>query len=181
MAGASEAPAEVEPDVRFTYANERTFLAWNRTAPALIATGVAATQLLSRLRLSGAEAARRGGRGRELPAAGGPTSGRCGGASRSPGRGCRWSSPPASSPSAWWPDPGRAGERVTRGLAGSARPGSGQHRARLEPVGARRRRRLRRDGPRSGGPAVHYVRKDHRAGAARRPGCRRFARSERRR
>ena len=36
----------VEPDVRFTYANERTFLAWNRTALALIATGVAATQLL---------------------------------------------------------------------------------------------------------------------------------------
>jgi putative membrane protein len=37
---------EKEPDVRFTYANERTFLAWNRTALALIATGVAATQLL---------------------------------------------------------------------------------------------------------------------------------------
>jgi putative membrane protein len=35
-----------EPDVRFTFANERTFLAWNRTALALIATGVAATQLL---------------------------------------------------------------------------------------------------------------------------------------
>jgi putative membrane protein len=39
---------EREPDVRFTYANERTFLAWNRTALALIATGVAATQLLPR-------------------------------------------------------------------------------------------------------------------------------------
>jgi putative membrane protein len=37
---------EHEPDERFTYANERTFLAWNRTALALIATGVAATQLL---------------------------------------------------------------------------------------------------------------------------------------
>ena len=37
---------EDEPDVRFTFANERTFLAWNRTALALIATGVAATQLL---------------------------------------------------------------------------------------------------------------------------------------
>jgi putative membrane protein len=35
-----------EPDVRFTFANERTFLAWNRTALALIATGIAATQLL---------------------------------------------------------------------------------------------------------------------------------------
>jgi putative membrane protein len=39
---------EQDPDVRFTYANERTFLAWNRTALALIATGVAATQLLPR-------------------------------------------------------------------------------------------------------------------------------------
>ncbi len=37
---------EQEPDVRFTFANERTFLAWNRTSLALIATGVAATQLL---------------------------------------------------------------------------------------------------------------------------------------
>jgi putative membrane protein len=37
-----------EPDVRFTYANERTFLAWSRTALALVATGVAATQLLPR-------------------------------------------------------------------------------------------------------------------------------------
>jgi putative membrane protein len=41
----SAAPGN-EPDVRFTYANERTFLAWNRTALALIATGVAATELL---------------------------------------------------------------------------------------------------------------------------------------
>src|ERR1035438_3980429 len=40
------APDEDDPDFRFTYANERTFLAWNRTALALIATGVAATQLL---------------------------------------------------------------------------------------------------------------------------------------
>jgi putative membrane protein len=39
-------PDEREPDPRFTFANERTFLAWNRTALALIATGVAATQLL---------------------------------------------------------------------------------------------------------------------------------------
>jgi putative membrane protein len=43
---------EEEPDVRFTYANERTFLAWNRTALALIATGVAATQLLPKLELA---------------------------------------------------------------------------------------------------------------------------------
>jgi putative membrane protein len=42
----NEPAADSEPDVRFTFANERTFLAWNRTALALIATGVAATQLL---------------------------------------------------------------------------------------------------------------------------------------
>ncbi len=47
MSDPHEAPdADEEPDVRFTYANERTFLAWNRTALALVATGVAATQLL---------------------------------------------------------------------------------------------------------------------------------------
>lgn len=33
-------------DVRFSYANERTFLAWNRTALALITAGLAVTQLL---------------------------------------------------------------------------------------------------------------------------------------
>jgi putative membrane protein len=44
---------ENEPDVRFTYANERTFLAWNRTALALIATGVAATQLLPEFHVDG--------------------------------------------------------------------------------------------------------------------------------
>jgi putative membrane protein len=35
-----------EPDPRFTLANERTFLAWNRTALALIAAGLAAAQFL---------------------------------------------------------------------------------------------------------------------------------------
>jgi putative membrane protein len=34
------------PDPRFTFANERTFLAWSRTALALIAAGLAAAQLL---------------------------------------------------------------------------------------------------------------------------------------
>ena len=33
-------------DVRFSYANERTFLAWNRTALALVTAGLAITQLL---------------------------------------------------------------------------------------------------------------------------------------
>ena len=36
----------IEPDVRFTLANERTFLAWSRTALALIAAGLAVAQLL---------------------------------------------------------------------------------------------------------------------------------------
>jgi putative membrane protein len=41
-------PEEVgeEPDPRFSYANERTFLAWNRTALALISVGLAVTNLL---------------------------------------------------------------------------------------------------------------------------------------
>jgi putative membrane protein len=34
-----------EPDYRFTFANERTFLAWIRTALALIASGVAVDAL----------------------------------------------------------------------------------------------------------------------------------------
>ena len=44
-------PREVgkDPDVRFTYANERTFLAWNRTALALIATGLGVVSLLPEL------------------------------------------------------------------------------------------------------------------------------------
>ncbi|WP_099023100.1 YidH family protein [Mycolicibacterium palauense] len=37
---------EDEPDYRFTLANERTFLAWLRTALALIAGGVALLQLV---------------------------------------------------------------------------------------------------------------------------------------
>ncbi len=40
--GPPQAPADGEsPDYRFTLANERTFLAWVRTALALIAAGVA--------------------------------------------------------------------------------------------------------------------------------------------
>jgi putative membrane protein len=51
VAEGTAANKDDEPDVRFTYANERTFLAWNRTALALIATGVAATQLLPKLQV----------------------------------------------------------------------------------------------------------------------------------
>lgn len=47
--GAHEAAHEhgsIEPDVRFLYANERTFLAYNRTSLALVTAGLAITQLL---------------------------------------------------------------------------------------------------------------------------------------
>ncbi|SDG05557.1 putative membrane protein [Lentzea fradiae] len=39
-------PPEAEPDYRFTLANERTFLAWIRTALGLLAAGVGVHQLL---------------------------------------------------------------------------------------------------------------------------------------
>ncbi|MGZ4694105.1 MAG: YidH family protein [Acidimicrobiales bacterium] len=46
----SEASETTRPDVpvdaRFSFANERTFLAWNRTALALVTAGLAVTQLL---------------------------------------------------------------------------------------------------------------------------------------
>jgi len=38
--------ADTEPDARFTMANERTFLAWSRTALALVAAGLGIVQLL---------------------------------------------------------------------------------------------------------------------------------------
>jgi len=43
--GSSHAAA-TEPDARFTLANERTFLAWNRTALALVVAGLGIVQLL---------------------------------------------------------------------------------------------------------------------------------------
>lgn len=43
---APDGPAQREPDVRFLYANERTFLAYNRTSLALVTAGLAVTQLL---------------------------------------------------------------------------------------------------------------------------------------
>lgn len=44
----SSGPADgCEPDARFTFANERTFLAWNRTSLALVAGGLAVIQLLT--------------------------------------------------------------------------------------------------------------------------------------
>lgn len=44
---------EAEPDYRFTLANERTFLAWIRTALGLIAGGVAVHQLVPHLATEG--------------------------------------------------------------------------------------------------------------------------------
>ncbi|HWG61225.1 MAG TPA: DUF202 domain-containing protein [Streptosporangiaceae bacterium] len=42
----ADSPDSTEPDARFTFANERTFLAWSRTALALVAAGLAIIQLL---------------------------------------------------------------------------------------------------------------------------------------
>jgi putative membrane protein len=44
--GAVEDEEGHEPDPRFTFANERTFLAWSRTALALVVAGLAIVQLL---------------------------------------------------------------------------------------------------------------------------------------
>jgi putative membrane protein len=46
QAGRPGEPAGAEPDVRFPLANERTFLAWNRTALALVVAGLGIVQLL---------------------------------------------------------------------------------------------------------------------------------------
>jgi putative membrane protein len=46
-AQAQESSGEgTEPDPRFTFANERTFLAWSRTALALVVAGLGVVQLL---------------------------------------------------------------------------------------------------------------------------------------
>lgn len=54
---ASRRAAGIEPDYRYTLANERTFLAWFRTALALIAGGVAVVQLIPPLSFPGARRA----------------------------------------------------------------------------------------------------------------------------
>jgi putative membrane protein len=48
---------EREPDYRFTLANERTFLAWQRTALGLLAAAVALVQLVPELAVPGARRA----------------------------------------------------------------------------------------------------------------------------
>ncbi|QIK74226.1 YidH family protein [Nocardioides piscis] len=42
-----DVPEAIEPDIRFTLANERTFLAWVRTAIGLVGGGVAVFHLLA--------------------------------------------------------------------------------------------------------------------------------------
>jgi inner membrane protein YidH len=51
---AADTTAECEPDYRFTLANERTFLAWQRTALGLLAAAVAVVQLVPELPIPGA-------------------------------------------------------------------------------------------------------------------------------
>ncbi|MGD0607994.1 MAG: DUF202 domain-containing protein [Streptosporangiaceae bacterium] len=48
MTQAAAGPGDdgTEPDPRFTFANERTFLAWSRTALALVVAGLGVVQLL---------------------------------------------------------------------------------------------------------------------------------------
>ncbi|KZS80696.1 YidH family protein [Mycobacterium persicum] len=50
----ADCPAETAPDYRFTLANERTFLAWQRTALGLLAAAVALVQLVPELAIPGA-------------------------------------------------------------------------------------------------------------------------------
>jgi putative membrane protein len=54
---AAEVPEESEPDHRFTLANERTFLAWLRTALSLLAAGVALDQFVPELGAAGVRTA----------------------------------------------------------------------------------------------------------------------------
>ena len=53
----ADSPAEIEPDYRFTLANERTFLAWQRTSLGLLAAAVALVQLVPELAMPGARRA----------------------------------------------------------------------------------------------------------------------------
>jgi inner membrane protein YidH len=50
----TDAAGDVEPDYRFTLANERTFLAWQRTALGLLAAAVAVIQFVPSLSVPGA-------------------------------------------------------------------------------------------------------------------------------
>ena len=58
---ADNSAEEHEPDYRFTLANERTFLAWQRTSLGLLAAAVALVQLVPELTVPGARRALGGG------------------------------------------------------------------------------------------------------------------------
>jgi putative membrane protein len=49
----SALPSVIEPDYRFTLANERTFLAWQRTALGLLAAAVGVVQFMPELAIPG--------------------------------------------------------------------------------------------------------------------------------
>ncbi|WP_423790839.1 YidH family protein [Mycobacterium ahvazicum] len=51
--GAASTATAAEPDYRFTLANERTFLAWQRTALGLLAAAVGVVQFLPELAVPG--------------------------------------------------------------------------------------------------------------------------------
>ncbi|HET9565265.1 MAG TPA: DUF202 domain-containing protein [Mycobacterium sp.] len=51
---ANDTASDLEPDYRFTLANERTFLAWQRTALGLLAAAVAVVQFVPELTVPGA-------------------------------------------------------------------------------------------------------------------------------
>jgi putative membrane protein len=53
-AQAGDADVETEPDYRFTLANERTFLAWERTSLGLLAAAVAIVQFVPQFGIPGA-------------------------------------------------------------------------------------------------------------------------------
>ena len=53
MTEAEDERVDAEPDYRFTLANERTFLAWIRTALALIAGGIAVVQFVPSFGIAG--------------------------------------------------------------------------------------------------------------------------------
>ncbi|MGB8405272.1 MAG: DUF202 domain-containing protein [Mycobacterium sp.] len=53
ISSATATGTQVEPDYRFTLANERTFLAWQRTSLGLMAAAVAVVQFLPELAIPG--------------------------------------------------------------------------------------------------------------------------------
>lgn len=53
ISSVTAARTQIEPDYRFTLANERTFLAWQRTSLGLMAAAVAVVQFMPELAIPG--------------------------------------------------------------------------------------------------------------------------------